>query len=88
MPNVVALMNEYAPGKLRSTLVAIMFSGYSLGGMLSAGLGMLFIPQWGWQAVFYVAVIPLLLLPLLICQLPESMDFYCAVGKPNGPKPC
>src|SRR5258708_597567 len=25
MPNVVALMNEYAPKKIRSTLVAIMF---------------------------------------------------------------
>ncbi|ABY99478.1 TPA: MFS transporter [Pseudomonas putida] len=81
MPNVVALMNEYAPGKMRSTLVAIMFSGYSLGGMLSAGLGMLFIPQWGWQAVFYVAVIPLLLLPLLIHQLPESMDFLLRSGQ-------
>ena len=81
MPNVVALMNEYAPSKLRSTLVAIMFSGYSLGGMLSAGLGMWFIPQWGWQAVFYVAVIPLLLLPLLISQLPESMDFLLRKGQ-------
>ncbi|WP_060492754.1 aromatic acid/H+ symport family MFS transporter [Pseudomonas sp. NBRC 111140] len=81
MPNVVALMNEYAPGKMRSTLVAIMFSGYSLGGILSAGLGMLFIPQWGWQAVFYVAVIPLLLLPLLIHQLPESMDFLLRSGQ-------
>jgi MFS transporter, AAHS family, benzoate transport protein len=66
MPNVVALMNEYAPKKLRSTLVAIMFSGYSIGGMLSAGLGMLLMPNWGWQAVFFVAVIPLLVLPLLV----------------------
>lgn len=75
MPNVVALMNEYAPKRSRSTLVALMFSGYSLGGMLSAGLGMALIPQWGWQAVFYVALIPLLVLPFLIRQLPESMDF-------------
>ncbi|HDS1744002.1 MULTISPECIES: aromatic acid/H+ symport family MFS transporter [Pseudomonas] len=81
MPNVVALMNEYAPKKSRSTLVAIMFSGYSLGGMLSAGLGMLFIPQWGWQAVFYVAWIPLLMLPLLLRQLPESMDFLLRSGQ-------
>lgn len=81
MPNVVALMNEYAPKKSRSTLVAIMFSGYSLGGMLSAGLGMLFIPQWGWQAVFYVALIPLLILPLLLRQLPESMDFLLRSGQ-------
>ncbi len=39
MPNVVALMNEYAPKKIRSTLVAIMFSGYSVGGMLLGGPG-------------------------------------------------
>ena len=81
MPNVVALMNEYAPKKSRSTLVAIMFSGYSLGGMLSASLGMVLIPQWGWQAVFYVALIPLLALPLLIRQLPESMDFLLRTGQ-------
>jgi AAHS family benzoate transporter-like MFS transporter len=81
MPNVVALMNEYAPKKSRSTLVAIMFSGYSLGGMLSASLGMVLIPQWGWQAVFYVALIPLLALPFLIRQLPESMDFLLRTGQ-------
>eukprot|EP01030_Chromulinospumella_sphaerica_P027353 gene27353-27609_t len=38
MPNVIALMNEYAPKKLRGTLIAVMFTGYSIGGMLSAGL--------------------------------------------------
>lgn len=81
MPNVVALMNEYAPKKWRNTLVALMFSGYSLGGMLSAGLGMALIPQWGWQPVFYVALVPLLLLPLLIRQLPESMDFLVRTGQ-------
>lgn len=81
MPNVVALMNEYAPKKLRSTLVAIMFSGYSVGGMLSAGLGMLLMPNWGWQAVFFVAVIPLLVLPLLVRQLPESLNFLLRQGQ-------
>jgi AAHS family benzoate transporter-like MFS transporter len=80
MPNVVALMNEYAPKKLRSTLVAVMFSGYSLGGMLSAGLGIVLIPQWGWQAVFFVAVFPLLLLPILVKQLPESLNFLIRRG--------
>src|SRR5690625_4176714 len=39
MPNAVALMNEYAPRRSRGTLVALMFSGYSLGGLVSAGLG-------------------------------------------------
>ena len=81
MPNVVALMNEYAPKKIRSTLVAIMFSGYSVGGMFSAGLGMVLIPNWGWQSVFFVAVVPLLVLPLLVRQLPESLNFLLRQGE-------
>ncbi len=81
MPNVVALMSEYAPRKLRSTLVAIMFSGYSVGGMLSAGLGMLLLPSFGWQSVFFVAGIPLLLLPLILRQLPESVGFLIRQGR-------
>ncbi|MFC5698806.1 MFS transporter [Pseudomonas sp. GCM10022186] len=81
MPNVVALMNEYAPKRIRSTLVAIMFSGYSVGGMLSAGLGMLLMPSWGWPAVFFVAAVPLLVLPLLVRQLPESLHFLVRQGE-------
>ena len=81
MPNVVALMSEYAPKKIRSTLVAIMFSGYSVGGMLSAGLGMVLIPSHGWQSVFYVAAVPLLLLPLIMSFLPESVGFMIRQGR-------
>jgi AAHS family benzoate transporter-like MFS transporter len=81
MPNVVALMNEYSPKKMRGTLVAIMFSGYSVGGMLAAWLGMQMIPQWGWQSVFYVAILPLVLLPLILAWLPESLAFLIHQGK-------
>ncbi|MCC4117351.1 aromatic acid/H+ symport family MFS transporter [Aromatoleum toluclasticum] len=75
MPNVVALMTEYSPKKLRTTLVAIMFSGYSVGGMLSAGLGIYLIPVYGWSSVFFVAGLPLLLLPAILYVLPESIGF-------------
>ena len=51
MPNVVALMTEYAP-KIRSTLVAIMFSGYAIGGMTSALLGAWLVKDMGWQIMF------------------------------------
>ncbi|MFC3609465.1 MFS transporter [Stutzerimonas tarimensis] len=81
MPNVVALMNEYAPKKLRSTLVAVMFSGYSLGGMLSAGIGIYMLPRFGWESMFFAAVIPLLLLPLILWYLPESVGFLVRQGK-------
>lgn len=81
MPNVVALMNEYAPKKLRSTLVAIMFSGYSVGGMLSAGLGIYMLPRFGWESMFFVAGLPLLLLPLILWFLPESVGFLVREGR-------
>ncbi len=81
MPNAVALMTEYAPKRLRSTLVAVMFSGYSVGGMLSAGLGMTLIPAFGWQAVFFVAAVPLLLLPITLYLLPESIGFLIKAGR-------
>ena len=75
MPNVVALMTEYAPKKIRNLLVTIMFSGYSVGGMLSAGLGMWLVPDFGWASVFFVAIIPLVLLPVIWKLLPESPGF-------------
>lgn len=81
MPNVVALMNEYAPKRLRSTLVAIMFSGYSLGGMLSAGVGIFMLPRFGWESMFFAAALPLLLLPVILYYLPESIGFLVRKGR-------
>lgn len=81
MPNVVALMNEYAPKRLRSTLVAIMFSGYSVGGMLSAGLGIYMLPRFGWETMFFAAAVPLLLLPVILWFLPESVGFLVRQGR-------
>ncbi|MBF5006748.1 MFS transporter [Diaphorobacter caeni] len=81
MPNAVALMNEYAPKRLRSTLVAIMFSGYSLGGVLCAGLGIYMLPRYGWQSMFFAAAVPLLLLPIILWKLPESIGFLLRQGQ-------
>ncbi|MGB8971167.1 MAG: MFS transporter, partial [Pseudomonas capeferrum] len=81
MPNAVALMNEYAPKRLRSTLVAIMFSGYSLGGMLSAGVGIFMLPRFGWESMFFAAAVPLLLLPVILYYLPESIGFLVRQGR-------
>lgn len=75
MPNVVALMTEYAPKRIRSTLVALMFSGYAIGGMTSALLGAWLVPQFGWKIMFLLAGTPLLFLPILWKYLPESLMY-------------
>ncbi|MPV66620.1 MFS transporter [Burkholderia sp. BE17] len=75
MPNVIAHMTEYAPRRVRSTLVTLMFSGYSVGGMLAAVMGKGMIEAYGWQSVFVAAGAPVLLVPLLVKWMPESLPF-------------
>ncbi|WP_419224925.1 MFS transporter [Acinetobacter sp. A2] len=75
LPNLVALTSEYAPQKMRSTLVTTMFSGYAVGGILAALLGAWLTPSFGWEIMFYIAGLPLLALPLLWFFLPESLTF-------------
>ncbi len=81
MPNLVALTSEYAPKKLRSTLVTTMFSGYAVGGVMAALLGSWFTPNFGWQIMFFIAGIPLFLLPLIWKFLPESLSFIVKQNK-------
>lgn len=81
MPNAVALVSEYSPKRLRGTMVALMFSGYSVGGMISAGLGVWMIPTMGWKPMFWLAGLPLLFLPLIWWKLPESVGFLIRRGE-------
>lgn len=81
MPNVVALMTEYAPKRARSLLVAVMFSGYSVGGLMSAGLGIWMVPSFGWPVMFYLAAVPLAVLPLVVRFLPDSLGFLLKEGR-------
>ncbi len=81
MPNLVALTSEYAPIRMRSTLVTGMFSGYAVGGVMAALLGAAFTPDFGWQIMFFIAGIPLFLLPVIWKFLPESLSFIVQQGK-------
>lgn len=81
MPNLVALTSEYAPKRIRSTLVGTMFSGYAIGGILSALIGSYLVESQGWQIMFLIAGIPLILLPVMWKFLPESLIFLVKTGK-------
>ncbi|WP_054059716.1 MFS transporter [Pseudomonas asplenii] len=75
IPNIVALMNDLAPTSRRSSLTTIMLSFYSIGAMVSALVAMLIIPRYGWEATFLIGGLPLLCLPWLAQQLPESLHY-------------
>ena len=81
MPNAVALINELAPKKMRNTLVTLMFSGFSLGGVFAAGLGIYVMARFGGEMMFFAAAVPLLVLPFIIIYLPESIAFMVRNGR-------
>lgn len=83
LPNLVALTSEYAPKKLRSTLVTTMFSGYAVGGIMAALFGSWFSAAYGWQIMFFIAGVPLLFLPLIWKFLPESLTFLVKKQRDN-----
>jgi AAHS family 4-hydroxybenzoate transporter-like MFS transporter len=81
MPNVVALASEYAPKRLQSTLVTLIFVGMGGGAVLASLVGAAMIPIWGWRSVFYVGgVLPIVLALILIKALPESVRFLLVRG--------
>jgi AAHS family 4-hydroxybenzoate transporter-like MFS transporter len=76
LPNALALTGEYCPARRRATLVVAMFCGYSLGSIIGGGLTAAVISRFGWRSVFLVGgMLPLLLVPVLITTLPESLYF-------------
>ncbi|VVD82375.1 4-hydroxybenzoate transporter PcaK [Pandoraea iniqua] len=82
MPNAIALTGEFAPERVRSTAIMVMFCGFSLGaalgGLAAAGL----IRDFGWQSVFVVGgLLPLAATVLAWRCLPESPRFLIARAK-------
>ncbi|MGE7604550.1 MFS transporter [Peribacillus sp. NPDC097675] len=75
-PLLVVLTSEYSPKSIKNMMVGIMFSGYSIGGILVSLFGMKVIPELGWEWMFFIGTIPLLALPFLIKYLPESLYYY------------
>jgi AAHS family 4-hydroxybenzoate transporter-like MFS transporter len=82
MPNIIALTSEYAPKRIRATLVTLMFCGFPLGAVLGGLASARLIGAFGWPSVFVLGgVLPLVLVPILIFALPESIRYLVAKGK-------
>jgi MFS transporter, AAHS family, 4-hydroxybenzoate transporter len=82
MPNAVALTSEFSPHRRRATMVMAMFCGFSIGAAIGGLLAAALIPAFGWRSVFVVGgAVPLLMVPLLVLRLPESVRFLALSGR-------
>lgn len=84
IPNVMALVSEYAPARKRSTLIAVTWCGFALGAVLGGMISVPLIAKFGWSAVFIVGgVLPLCAVPVVLIALPESIKYLAVARSDN-----
>ncbi|KQN55718.1 MFS transporter [Erwinia sp. E602] len=83
MPNVGTLVAEYSPERKRAFLITVVFCGFTFGAASGGFAASWLIPHYGWHSVLVMGgVLPLLLLPLLMRGLPESVRFMLTRNAP------
>jgi MFS transporter, AAHS family, 4-hydroxybenzoate transporter len=81
LPNLVSLVTEFAPRRLRGTLTTVTFSSLPFGAMLASLFAHASMESYGWQSLFYVgAILPVLVAGVAACCLPESVHFLTLAG--------
>jgi AAHS family benzoate transporter-like MFS transporter len=82
VPSANALVAELVPAKWRSLIATLMMSGVPIGGSIAALVGIGLIPAFGWEAMFLVAVLALVVVvPLGLKYLPETLAPVSTAGE-------
>src|SRR6202008_4195318 len=81
-PGAATLTGDYAPRRLRATMIMATFTGAPVGGFLCGQVAGFLLPHFGWQSVFLLGgIVPLLMVAALALWLPESPRFLAARGE-------
>jgi len=82
--NSVALMAEYAPRRMRATLIVIAQTGLTVGSIMPAVVSGTLEGAYGWRPLFVVGgLAPLIIAAIGLFALPESLRFLVARGAPQ-----
>jgi AAHS family 4-hydroxybenzoate transporter-like MFS transporter len=75
-PNIIALNAEFAPRRLRATMIILMFTGVTFGGVLPGLVSVWLVPSYGWQVLFFLGgVLPIAITVAVQLWMPESIKF-------------
>jgi MFS transporter, AAHS family, 4-hydroxybenzoate transporter len=86
LPNAIAITVEYAPERMRATMVNWMFIGYTGGAAAGGAVAAFLVTTYGWQSAFWVGgLVPLGIAVILFVFLPESLRF-CAQRNDRDPR--
>jgi MFS transporter, AAHS family, 4-hydroxybenzoate transporter len=84
LPNLIALNAEFAPKRMRATLVIIMFCGITFGGGVPGLFAASIVPVYGWRLLFWIGgILPLIMAALVFLLMPESIKYLVVNHKPR-----
>jgi len=52
LPNIIALNAEFAPRRIRATMIIVLFTGITFGGALPGFISATLVPTYGWYVLF------------------------------------
>lgn len=81
LPLGTTYINEYLPAKVRNRLAVLGAIGFALGGVLAAGISVLFTQTMGWEILYWVGSGAALVGVLYIFIFPESVEYLVARGR-------
>lgn len=77
----VSLSTEYAPLRIRATVVAVMWTMMPTGSVIGGFISSLLLPSHGWMLIYYIGgAIPIGIAILMIFLVPESISFLANGG--------
>ncbi len=81
LPTAIALTSEFAAPQHRSRILGAVLTGPPVGGLLASAASVALLAEHGFQLVYGLGVIPLLLVPVALRLLPESPAYLRARGR-------
>ncbi|QYN21182.1 MFS transporter [Amycolatopsis sp. DSM 110486] len=81
LPLGTAYVNEYLPDRVHNRLTVLGGTGFALGGVLAAVLGVALTEGGDWESLFYVGGAAAVLGVIYLAVFPESVEFLVASGK-------
>ncbi len=78
-----ALIAETWPPEHRGKALGLMQSAWAVGEAVAAAVTLVVLPRFGWRAVFFVGVLPALVVLWIWTEVPES-PIWVERGKPRG----
>jgi putative MFS transporter len=71
-PVGMVMVSETAPTRWRATALGGLVGGYPLGYMFCSGLALIVVPLWGWRSLYWLGVLPALLVLWVRISVKES----------------